>query len=88
MANSVIDPDTGASLENCHLIKGPDAKRWQQANMNEIKNRHTDGRLVKGSTGTKTIRFIARSKLPKYKKATYLRVVSNYRLSKADPYRV
>jgi hypothetical protein len=77
MANSVIDPDTGASLEYCHLIKGPDAKRWQQANMNEI-NRLTDGRLVKGSTGTKTIRFIARPKLPMRKTATYLRVVSNY----------
>ena len=87
MANSVIDPDTGASLEYCHLIKGPDAKRWQQANMIEI-NQITDGRLIKGSTGTKTISFIARSKLPKHIKATYLRVVSNYRPSKADPYRV
>jgi len=87
MANSVIDPNTGASLEYYHLIKGPDAKRWQQANMIEI-NRLTDGRLIKGSTGTKTISFIARSKLPKHKKATYLRVVSNYRSSKADPYRV
>ena len=87
MANSVIDPNTGASLEYYHLIKGPDAKRWQQANMIEI-NRLTDGRLIKGSTGTKTISFIARSKLPKHKKATYLRVVSNYRPSKVDPYRV
>jgi len=51
-------------------------------------NRLTDGRLTKGSTGTKTIRFIARSKLPKHKKATYLRVVYNCRPSKADPYRV
>jgi len=82
MANSVIDPDTGASLEYRHLIKGPDAKRWQQDNMIEIN------RLIKGSTGTKTISFIARSKLPKHIKATYLRVVSNYRPSKADPYRV
>jgi hypothetical protein len=54
---------------------------------NEI-NRLTDGRLVKGSTGTKTMRFIARSKLPKHKTATYLRVVSNYGPIKADPYRV
>jgi hypothetical protein len=51
-------------------------------------NRLTDGRLIKGSTGTKTISFIARSKLPKHKKATYLRFVSNYRPSKVDPYRV
>jgi len=87
MANSVIDPNRGVSLEYRHLIKGPDAKRWQQANMIEI-NRLTDGRLIKGSTGTKTINFIARSKLPKHKKATYLRVVSNYRPSKADPYQV
>jgi hypothetical protein len=56
--------------------------------MNEI-NQLTDGRLVKGSTpGTKMIRFIARSKLPKHRTATYLRVISNYRPSKADPYRV
>jgi hypothetical protein len=87
MVNSVIDPNTGASLEYRHLIKGPDAKRWQQANMIEI-NRLTDGHLIKGSTGTQTISFIARSKLPKHKKATYLRVVSNYRPSKADPYQV
>jgi len=85
MADSVIDPNTGASHR--HLIKGPDAKRWQQANTIEI-NRLTDGRLIKGSTGTKTISFITRSKLPKHKKATYLRVVSNYRPSKADPYLV
>ena len=36
MANSVIDPNTGASLEYCHLIKGSDAERWQQADMIEI----------------------------------------------------
>jgi hypothetical protein len=87
MANSVINPNTGTSLEYRHLIKGPDAKRWQQANMIEIK-RLTDGRLIKGSTSTKMISFIARSKLPKQKKAKYLRVVSNYRPSKADPSRV
>jgi len=87
MAKSVIDPNTGASLEYSHLIKGPDVERWQQANMNEI-NRLTDGRLVKGSTGTKTIGFIARSQLPKHKKATYMRCVSSYRPNKADPYRV
>jgi len=51
-------------------------------------DRLTDGRLIKGSTGTQMIRFIPWSKLPKHKKATYLRVVSNYRPSKADPYRV
>jgi hypothetical protein len=60
MANSVIDPNTGASLEYRHLIKGPNAERWQQANMIEI-NRLTDGRLIKGSTGTQTIRFIPQS---------------------------
>jgi len=36
MANSVIDPNTGASLEYRHLIKGPDAERWQHSNMIEI----------------------------------------------------
>ena len=87
MSNSVIDPNTGASHEYCHLIKGPDADQWQQANMIEI-NQLTDGCLIKGSAGTKMINFIPRSKLPKHKKATYLRVISNYRLSKADPYRV
>jgi hypothetical protein len=87
MANSVSDPNTGASLEYRHLIKGPDAERWQQANMIEI-NQLTDGRLIKGSTGTQTISFIAQSKLPKHKKATNLRVLSNYRPSKVDPYQV
>jgi hypothetical protein len=34
--NSVIDPDTGESLEYRHLIKGPEADKWKQANINEI----------------------------------------------------
>jgi hypothetical protein len=42
MDNSVIDPNTGASLEYCHLNKGPDAKRWQVANTIEINDSRMD----------------------------------------------
>jgi hypothetical protein len=86
--NSVIDPDTGQSLEYRHLIKGPDAKHYLQANINEI-GRLTDGR-VGGSeiTGTNTGKFIHPSQLPPGRTATYLRPVVTYRRQKADPYRM
>jgi hypothetical protein len=86
--NSVIDPATGQSLEYRHLIKGPDAKHYLQANINEI-GRLTDGR-VGGTeiTGTNTGKFIHPSQLPPGRTATYLRPVVTYRRQKADPYRM
>jgi hypothetical protein len=85
--NSVIDPDTGASLEYRHLVKGPDKVRWQQANVNEI-GRLTDGRVGNGVVGSNTIKFIPVSALPSGRKPTYLRVVADFRPQKADPYRI
>jgi hypothetical protein len=85
--NSVIDPDTGESLEYRHLIKGPDADKWKQANINEI-GRLTDGRVGNGIVGTNTIKFIHPSALPPGRKPTYLRVVAAYRPQKEDPYRI
>jgi hypothetical protein len=85
--NAVIDPTTGASQEYRHLIKGPDAERWIKANINEI-GRLTDGRVGDNVVGTNTIRFIKPTELPLGRIPTYLRVVSDYRPQKADPYRI
>ena len=78
-AHAVIDPLTGASQEYRHLIKGPDADRWALANDKEI-GRLTDGRVGGDEiTGTDTMAFIHWSQIPTDRKATYLRVVANYR---------
>jgi hypothetical protein len=87
LANPVINPSTGASQEYHQLIKGPDKDVWQTAFANEI------GRLAKGvgtrmPSGTETLRFIAYDKVPKSKRATYARIVSEIRPQKPDPYRV
>jgi hypothetical protein len=87
-AHAVIDPLTGAAQEYRHLIKGPDAARWALGNDREI-GRLTDGRVGGDDIkGTNTMEFIHWSQLPAGRKATYLRVVADYRPQKADPYRV
>ena len=86
--NSVIDPTTGQSLEYRHLIKGPEAQHYLQANINEI-GRLTDGRVGGPEiTGTNTGKFLHPSQLPSGRTATYLRPVVTYRRQKADPYRM
>ena len=86
--NSVIDPTTGGSLEYRHLIKGPDAKHYPQANINEI-GWLTNGRVGGFEiTGTNTGKFIHPSELPPGRTATYLCPVVTYRRQKADPYRM
>jgi hypothetical protein len=87
-AHAVINPLTGASEEYRHLIKGPDAIRWALANDKEI-GRLTDGRVGGDEIkGTDTMTFIHWSQKPTDRKATYLRVVADYRPQKDDPYRV
>ena len=54
MACPVINPDTGVSLEYCHLIQGPDKYIWVKALANDF------GRLAQGvkyrmPTGNSTI---------------------------------
>jgi hypothetical protein len=86
-ANSVIDPETGLSLEYAQLRQGPDGEKWTQAAANEF-GRLAQGVLPHMPTGTDTIRFIAWNNLPAGKRATYIRYVASLRPNKADVYRL
>ena len=71
---SVINPDTGVSLEYHHLIQGPDKDIWVKALANDF------GRVAQGvkgrvPTGNSTIFFIRPSEIQSHKKVTYGRLV-------------
>jgi hypothetical protein len=68
MANSVINEETGSSLEYRHLINDTSTFTiWNEAAANEF------GRLAQG--GSNTIFFIPRQAVPKGKIITYGRFV-------------
>jgi hypothetical protein len=86
-----INPDTGKLVEYRHLVTSSMGERWHLAFSKEW------GRLFQGykSTdpqhtinGTDTCQLIHPSEIPEGKKATYIRIVADYREHKADPYRV
>ena len=73
MACTVINPDTGVSLDYRHLIQGLDKDIWVKALANDF------GRLAQGlkdrmQTGNSTIFFIHPSKIPSHKIVTYGRL--------------
>ena len=84
-SGSIIDDDTGKSLEFCELIKMDKYHTvWMKNFSDEI------GRLVKDIwdiPGTNTICFICRSPVPKVRTVTYDRIVVSYRPQKKDPNR-
>jgi hypothetical protein len=70
MANAVILPDTGKSLEHSELITLLRYKiRWMRSTANEI-GRLAQG-LKRGVKGTNTINFIRIESVPAGRKATY-----------------
>jgi hypothetical protein len=82
MANSVINEDTGASLEHHRLIKDDSTFTvWNKAAANEF------GRLAQGVgdriEGSNTIFFIPRHAVPKGKIITYRRFVVDIRPNKS-----
>jgi hypothetical protein len=84
--NSVIDPDTGQSMEYCELIRNPKTKAiWSLSAANEF------GRLVQGVggriKGTNTIRFIHHHEVPRNKTPTYARFVCVLRPQKSEQHR-
>ena len=86
-ANVVIDNVTGQSLEYRHLSTGPQKEVWIQALANDL------GRLAQGigtrmPTGTNTIFFIARHKIPYGRQVTYGRLVATIRPTKDEVHRV
>jgi hypothetical protein len=86
MANSIINEETGASLEYRHLINDASIFTiWNEAAANEF------GRLAQGVgdriDGSNTI-FIPRQAVPKGKNVTYGRFVVNIRPKKSEIHRV
>jgi hypothetical protein len=93
-AMPVFDETTGKMLEYRHLINHPDPKvrkQWQISSANEFgrtmegvgKNRPEEDRIK----GTDTIHLIKKCNIPKGKKITYARFVSEIRLQKAEIHR-
>jgi hypothetical protein len=86
-----VNPDTGKLTEYRQLSTSSLGTRWQLAFCKEW------GRLFQGFRaeeqehnvqGTSTCQLIQPSEIPPGKKATYIRIVADYREHKADPYRV
>ena len=86
VVNSVIDPDTGATLEYRHLIRGKTAQLWNTSFANEL-GRLANGVGIRIPTGTNTIDFIPKSKVPPHKMPTYGRMVCDIRPHKAEIHR-
>jgi hypothetical protein len=87
MANSVINEETGASLEYRHLINYTSTfPIWNKAAANEF------GRLAQGVgeriTGSNTMFFIPRQAVPKGKIVTYGRFVVDICPNKSEIHRV
>ena len=85
--NTIVDPDTGASLEYKDLKLGENSQHWLQGCSNEM------GRLAQGVrshmlTGTNTIHFIHSFDKPTDRKATYLKIVAELKPHKAEKHRV
>ena len=74
-ANVVVDPTTGASLEYMHLVKGPTKAIWENSFANEI-GRLAQGVGTKMPSGTNTIFFIPKDKVPAGRTVTYRRIVA------------
>jgi hypothetical protein len=83
-ANSVVDPQTGASLEYTQLRKDPNKEHWIRAAANKIA-RLAQGRKD-GPKGTDTMFFIKHTDIPTGRKATYLRIVAALKPHKAGKF--
>ena len=84
---NAFNPDTGQLAEYAELSRSSDGPQWIESMTDEF------GRLCQGHgpsmpTGTDTMFFIHKSKVPRHKKPTYIRVVTAYRPEKAKPKRV
>jgi len=83
--HAVFDPDSGRNLEYRQLIQHPKLKaKWLHSAANEF------GRLAQGIRdipGTNTIAFIPREAVPKHKKVTYGKFVTDIRPQKEETHR-
>ena len=83
----MLNKDTNTLEEYRQLIKGKEGELWQGGAYKELA-RLAQGCKKRGLNGTNTTHFIDHRTKPSHKKATYARIVSEYRAQKADPYRI
>ena len=86
-ANTMIDKDTGQSLEYFHLICGPYKNTWKTSLPNNL-GQIAQGVCTKIPTGTNTVFFIPRSAIPTGRTVTYSQLVASIRSHKTETYRV
>jgi hypothetical protein len=91
IAYPAVHPDTGCPAEYKDLSTSSQGPGWKLGMSKEF------GRLYQGyksptpehnTKGTDTCKFITKQVVPKVKKTTYIRIVSEYREQKEDPYRI
>ena len=82
-ANTVIDMDTGQSLEHSHLKRGPDKDTWKKILANEL-GRLTQEVGTRMPTGTNMVSFIPRSAIPAGHTVTYSQLVASIRSHKKE----
>jgi hypothetical protein len=82
---AVLNNSTGTLEEYHQLIKGNEGELWQGGAYKELA-RLAQGCKKRGLMGTNTTHFIDHQIKPSHKKATYARIVSEYRVQKSDPY--
>ena len=74
-ANTVIDTDTGQSLEYSHLTRGPEKDIWKTSLANYL-GWIAQGVGTRTSTGTNTVFFIPCSAIPSGRTVSYSRLVA------------
>ena len=87
IAGAVLDEESGELMELKALFKTSNGDRWKEGGYREL-SRLTTGSNSRKIKGTNTMTFIKPHELPSDKKATYARIVADYRPQKEDPYRV
>ena len=86
-ANTMIDTNTGHSLEYSHLMCGPYKDIWKTSLANYL-GRLTQGVGTRMPTGTNTVFFIPLSTVPARRTVTYSRIVASIRTHKTEKHRV
>ena len=86
-AKTVIDTNTGQSLEYSHSMRGPDKDIWKTSLANDL-GRLTQGVGTRMPTGTNTVFFIPRSAVPVGRTVTYSQLVASIRPHKTETHRV
>ena len=87
IAGAVLDEESGELMELKALFKTSNGDRWKEGGYREL-SRLTTGSTSRKIRGTNTMTFVKPHELPTDKKATYARIVADYRPQKEDPYRV